>query len=722
MDYKADRKTGIRRRVPLVMQMEAQECGSACLTMILAHYGKWLPLELVRKDCDVSRDGSNAENILKAARQYGMDAYGVKCEPQALRRAGKFPCIAHWDLNHFIVVCGFHGRKVRINDPARGIIDISEEEFDECFTGIALMLSPTEDFVTTEKRHTVIRFIKSRLKNAQSSLLIVLFSGIMAAILNAIDPAFSRVFLDRLLVGKDKAWIPWFFLLLIGVSILQIVLNAVTVHAHYRINGKMTIVGNSSYIWKILHLPLEFFSQRMAGDIQDRQESNAQASATLIYTLAPMLLNTAMMVVYFIIMLRYSVLLSLIGLASVFINAMSSMLISRRRLNYSGGLMRDNAALNSYTLSGIEMINTIKAAGAEQGFFAKWSGYHARLNARKAKYNKENLLFNIFPKVAVSFASSAVLIVGTLLAMRGEFTVGMIIAFQGFLSAFMSPALLLVNSGQTLQEMKTQIDRVDDVMNYPEDHPFSAEEPQGEARKLKGKIELKNVTFGYAKLADPVIRNFDLTIEPGSAVAIVGASGCGKSTISRLLSGLYQPWEGEILYDGKPLSEIPKMLFNSSVAVVDQDITLFEGSVEDNIKMWDRSIEDFEMILAARDASLHADIQTRTGGYRAAVTEDGRNFSGGQRQRMEIARVLAQDPTVIILDEATSALDAITESRVTRSFKERDITSIIIAHRLSTVRECDEICVMRDGVIIGKGNHEELMESCPYYKELIMTA
>ncbi len=383
--------------------------------------------------------------------------------------------------------------------------------------------------------------------------------------------------------------------------------------------------------------------------------------------------------------------------------------------------MRDAGKLAGTTVAGIEMIETIKASGAENGFFEKWAGYQASVNTNTVRFQRMNQLLGLLPSLINSICGTAVLITGVFLAMQGEFTVGMIMAFQGFLSSFVAPATTLISAGQSLQEMRTDMERIEDVMKYPTDPVFDnhAETEDGEYDKLSGNIELKNVTFGYSRLAEPLIKDFSMTLKPGSRVAFVGASGCGKSTLSKLISGLYQPWSGEILFDGKPLSQIDRGVFTGSLAVVDQDITIFEDTIANNIKMWDNSIEDFEMIMAARDAQLHEDIMQREGGYQYKLTEGGKDFSGGQRQRMEIARVLAQDPTIIILDEATSALDAKTEYDVVKSIKDRGITCIVVAHRLSTIRDCDEIIVLERGNVVERGTHEELMKNGGAYTQLV---
>ena len=706
-------------KVPVVMQLEALECGAASLCMILAYYGKWIPLERVREDCGVSRDGSSARNVLKAARFYGLNANGYRYEPEVLKEHGSFPCIIHWNFNHFVVLDGFRGGKAYLNDPARGAYSVSMETFDESFTGVCLQFEPSDTFVPAGKPKSMLSFAAKRLKGTGAAIAFTALTGMIAALMGFIHPAFSRVFLDHLLNGSDLAWTGPFLLFLGGFSLIELIMSALQAVYSLRINGKMAAVGNASYMWKILKMPMRFFSQRMAGDIQGRQFSNASIANVLINTFAPLLLNAVMMVFYCIVMLRYSVILTIIGLTSLLINAFVSNYISRKRINVTRVSMRDSAKLAAVTVAGVEMIETIKASGAENGYFKKWSGYQASVNTQQVKFLKLNQYLGMIPQLVSALANNAVLFLGVFLTMQGQFTVGMIMAFQGFLTSFMTPAMTLISAGQTLQEMRTQMERVDDVMEYPDEVIFKESDISGEMQKLSGRIELKNVVFGYSPLADPLIRDFNMTVTPGKAVAIVGASGCGKSTMSKLIAGLYQPWSGEILFDGKPMKEIPKNVFRGSLAVVDQDIILFEDTISDNIKMWDESIEDFEVILAARDAQIHEDIMQRPKGYQHKLIEGGKDFSGGQRQRMEIARALAQDPTIVILDEATSALDAKTEYEVVKAIRNRGITCIVIAHRLSTIRSCDEIIVMEHGEIKERGTHKELMAGSKLYQELV---
>lgn len=654
----------IAKKVPMVMQLEALECG-------------------------VSRDGSKAKNILKAARSYGLMAKGYRYEIEQLKEVGKFPYIIHWDFNHFVVSNGFKGDKAIINDPARGVVKLSMEEFDKAFTGIAFIF--------------------------------VILTTIISAIVGIIMPGFSRILIDRLLTGQNLEWFKFFITGLILISTIQITMQLIKAVYMLKIQGKFAIVANSEFMWHLLRMPMRFFSQRMAGDIAMRQTLNETIAESLITKLAPLVMNLAMLIFYLLVMLRYSTVLTIIGVSSIFINIFLANVISKKRVNITRVQLRDEGKLVSATVSGIEMIETIKASGAETGFFEKWSGYQASVNTQVVKFAKLNQYLGALPNLIYVLSNIAVLIIGVMLVIDGKFTVGMILAFQGFMYAFMEPAHEIISTGQSMQELRTNMELIEDIMNYPIDDMAAKNDISDDIsyEKLLGNIELKNITFGYSPLDEPLVRNFNLSIKQGECIAIVGLSGCGKSTISKLISGLYKPWSGEILFEGHSIERVNRGVLTSSLAVVDQEITLFEDTIANNIKMWDTSIEDFEMILAARDAKIHEDIMLREDGYQYKMLEGGKDFSGGQRQRIEIARVLAQDPTIIIMDEATSALDAKTENEVVKSIKDRGITCIVVAHRLSTIRDCDQIIVMDKGSIIERGTHEELYNKDGMYKKLV---
>ena len=706
-------------KVPIVMQLETLECGAACLSMILAYHGKWLPLERVRMDCGVSRDGSNAKNIVKAAQNYGLKTKAYKFEPEDLKKKNSFPCIIHWNFNHFVVLCGFKGNDAVINDPASGKVIISEREFDEAFTGICLCFEPDEGFEKSGKPRSVFSYALKKMTKSKASALLVAISSAIISVLGIINLAMSRTYVDSFLVGKNDAMLLPFIIFLVVFSFLQIIVIAIKEVGLYRIDGRFATIGTCEFMWKILHMPIDFFMQRTSGDIQLRMKSNAEIAKNIVTTLAPLVLDTLMMVLYLAIMLKYSFILTLVGIISVFVNLLLCSYVSEKRANIMRVMLRDKGRLTTSTISGIEMIETIRVTGGENGFFERWSGNQAKVNTEENNYVRIDYKIGILPELIYSLTEIIVFITGILFVIKGDFTPGLLLAFQGFLSAFMKPSKKILLAVSLLQELRCDIERVEDVMEYKQDGIYKDEVKTDKYNKLSGNIELKNVTYGHSNLEKPFINDFSMTVKPGQKIAIVGMSGCGKSTIAKLISGLFEPWEGEILFDGKKISEIDRAIFTGSVAVVDQDIILFEDTIANNIKLWDDSIEDFEMIMAARDAQIHNDIMNRLGGYNYRICEDAKDFSGGQKQCMEIARVLAQDPTIIILDEATSALDAKTEHDVVKAISDRGVTCVVIAHRLSTIRDCDMIIVMENGCIKEQGTHDELYAKGGLYSALI---
>ena len=705
-------------RVPIIMQLEALECGAASLAMVMAYYRKWVPLEQVRIDCGVSRDGSNAKNILKAARSYGFNAKGFVYGTEMLKEKATFPCIIHWNKAHFVVLCGFKGNKAYINDPAKGFMKVKMEDFEKAYTGICLMIAPGEEFRAGGKKKSMMQFARKRLVGAGSLVLFFVLVTIITHVIGIFNPIVKQVFVDTLLGGKNPEWLLPFIIFVSVISGLQILTAFVDAIYKYKIRGKLALVGSTTYMWKVLRLPIEFFSQRMAGDIQKRKNENASIAETLIDVFAPLMFNSMMLVFYLVFMLSKSIILTALGVTTVLINVIVSHLISAEKTNIARVQSRDYALVAGMTSKGIEMIETIKVAGAEDNYFYTWNEVQENASNQKLKMARVTQMFGLLPSVLVMLVNYGVLVIGVYLTIKGQFTIGSVLAFQGFLAAFLSPAMTMINSGQTIQEMRTQMERVDDVMEYPVDGNIDRE-IKGEYRLLEGNIEIKNITFGYNRLDKPVISDFSLKAEKGQTIAIVGGSGSGKSTLSKLISGLYGVWSGEILYDGKRIDEIDHEVFVASVAVVDQDIVLFNDTIENNIKMWDKTITDEEMVRAAKDALIYDLIMSKEYKFREKLLEGGKNISGGERQRIEIARALAGEPSIIILDEATSALDAKTEHEVVKAIKARGITCIVIAHRLSTIRDADNIIVLNKGQITEQGRHEELMQNHGYYYDLI---
>ena len=713
-------------KVPQIMQMEALECGAASLAMILAYHGRWEPLEKVRAACGVSRDGSNAWNIVEAAQGYGLEAWGSTYSTEALRDNGSFPCIAFWNFNHFVVVDGFKGKYAYLNDPARGEVKVPVDEFDQSFTGIALEFEKTDAFEEGGEKPSPLRFVRKRLKGLGGPIAFVMVTAAITSLVAILNTSLGKVFMDHVLTGEDPNWLMPLITLMIALALVTGIVSILNAVYLTRIQGKIAIVSSSRFMRHLLHLPVEFYTQRMVGDLQQRLAMNESIAFSLIGQLAPVLINLAMLVLYLAIMLDYSVVLTAVGLATILINTFLARYISNKRVNISRAGAANAGKLYATTVSGIDMMETIKSAGAENGFFKRWAGLQAAVNESDVQTARLDTYLGMVPGLVTQVANIIVLALGILLIVKGEFTPGALLAFTGFLSAFMAPVNQTINLGQTIQEMTTQVERVEDVLNYPVDVPEDSgvttieDERWSDREKLCGQIDLEGVTFGYSPLAPPLISGLDLHLEPGQWVALVGGSGCGKSTVAKLISGLYQPWEGTVKFDGVPIADIPRSIVRGSLAVVDQEIVTFDDSVSDNVKLWDRSVEDYDIILACRDAGIHDVVAEREGGYSSPILPGGSNFSGGQLQRLEIARALASDPTMIILDEATSALDAQTEVDVIRRIRDREITCIVVAHRLSTIRDCDEIIVLDHGEVVERGTHDELMAQGGAYTELVL--
>ena len=697
------------------MQMESVECGAASLTMILAHYGKWLPLEEVRAACGVSRDGSSAKDIVLAARNYGLEAEGYQVTPEALE--GMQPAIIHWNFNHFVVFRGFKKGVACLNDPNAGPVEIPMDDFRKSFTGVALTFDPTVSFKQGGHRTRILAYVRKYLQGAGEAFWLTFVFALLAAFVALVIPLFTRIFLDEILSGKNRDWSSKFFLIMGTVALFQFIL--VLLHTRYakRVAGSLALKGNVKYLNHVLRLPISFFAMRSVGELQQRQHLNETITHSLVEVLAPQIINIALLVLYLALMLSYSVVLTLVGIIAAVVNLIIVQYNSNQRINLIHSMEQSTGKYFSATVSCIDNMESIKAAGAETGFFEYWSGLWAKKFNMEGNATDQQLKMGLLPILVSGLVNTTILILGALLILKGELSVGMLLAFQGFMSSFLSPVNDIVNASKTIVVMRSQMERIEDVMKYPEDH----RENEGEMYegKLGGLVELKNVTFGYSTLLPPLIENFNLRIEPGHSVAFVGSSGCGKSTLAKLISGLYKPWSGEILFDGRPIESISSEELTNSVAVIDQNVVLFDDTVAQNIRMWDESIEDFTLMMACNDAQIRDDIVSRPNGFGTKLVRGGQNFSGGQRQRMEIATALAKEPAVLIMDEATSALDPKTEDEVMASIRMMGPTQIIIAHRLSTIRDCDEILVMDQGKILQHGTHEELMAQEGLYRDLM---
>jgi NHLM bacteriocin system ABC transporter peptidase/ATP-binding protein len=708
-----------RVRTPTVIQMEAVECGAASLAMVLAYHGRFESLERLRSACGVSRDGSKASNLLSAARQFGLLAKGYKKEPEQLRTM-PLPMIVFWNFNHFLVLEGFKKSRVYLNDPMCGPRVVTEEEFDQSFTGIVIVFEKGPDFRKGGERHGFWKSLARRLPGARAPLAYVALATLALAVPGIVIPAFSRIVVDQVLVGRLEYWIKPLLLAMGITAVVRAALTWLQQRFLTALEMKLSLASASRFFWHVLHLPCEFFAQRFAGEIGTRVEINDRVAALLSGDLATSFANLILAFAYGLLMLGYDPALGALGGGLAAINFGVLRFVSRKRADANRRLLQERGKFLGASMAALQNIETLKATGAETESFATWGGYQAKVLLAEQELGAWSLGLTVVPPFLTLLNGVAVLALGGLHVMNGTLSMGMLVAFQSLMASFTEPVNKMVDLGGRLQEAQGDMNRLDDVLHYPQIEAGCAADPHG--HKLDGWLELRDVTFGYSRLEPPLIENFSLKLRPGQRVAITGSSGSGKSTVAKLVCGLYQPWSGEILFDGRPRGEVPHDVLCNSLGFVDQDIMLFEGSVRENLALWDDTIEEPVMVQAAEDACIHDDITTRPGGYDYRTEEGGRNFSGGQRQRLEIARALLNEPRILILDEATSSLDPLTEKKVDDAVRRRGCTCLIVAHRLSTIRDCDEIVVLERGRVVERGIHEDLLAKNGTYAQLVRFA
>jgi len=712
-------------KTPTVLQMEAVECGAAALSIILSYYGKFVPLEKLRIACGVSRDGLKATNILKAAREYGLEAKGYAKSIKKLMQL-EMPAIIFWNFNHFLVIEGFTKNKVFLSDPAQGRYHVSHQEFDDAFTGVVLTFKPSEKFEKGNEKKGLLASLSSRVSNSKMSIVYIILASLFLVIPGLVIPSFMKMFIDKYLVNGVAEFVMPLLLVMGGTLIINSMLVYLQQYYLLRLETKLALTTSSKFLWHVFHLPIAFFTQRYSGEIGNRVSLNDKVARLLSGDLANSALNVIVVIFYALLMFSYDVVLTVIGIAMATLNIVALKFVSRARKDGNHRLINENGKLLGTTTSGINMIETLKASGRESDFFTTWTGYLAKVMNAQQELGWLTTRLNIIPPLLMSLTSTIILGVGAMRVMDGQMTLGMLVAFLYLMNNFMVPVNQLVRVGSLLQETEGDMGRIDDVLNYEIASEFDEKTTSKNDKltdknldKLTGHLEMKNITFGYNTTMPALIEDFNLSLKPGSRVALVGGSGSGKSTVARLVAGLYDPWEGDILFDDKLRKDIPRHIITESVAVIDQDVLMFKGSIQENIAFWDTKIPEKHIIQSAKDAAIHDVVAARTNAYDSEVTERGANFSGGQLQRLEIARALALNPSILIMDEATSALDSKSEKIVMDNIKKRGCTCLIVAHRLSTIMDCDEIIVMEFGKIAERGTHQELLDKNGVYAQLI---
>jgi ATP-binding cassette subfamily C protein len=703
--------------------MEAVECGAAALGIIMYYLGRVVPLPELRRECGVSRDGSKASNMLKAARRYGLEAKGFKKELTQLREL-PLPYIVFWNFNHFLVVEGWGKEKVYLNDPATGPCTISLQEFDEAYTGVVLVMQPGEEFKPGGRQASMLLALWSRLQGTTGALTYCLIAGLLLTLVGLVVPVFTQIFVDEILIQGRQHWLRPLLLAMAIAAILQGALTLLRLRYLRRLKIKLAVGMSSRFLWHILRLPVSFYAQRFAGEISNRTSLNDQVADILSGQLATTVIDTVMLGFYVIVMSQYDLVLTAIVFGFALINVITLQSISRQRKDANQRLIQDYGKAAGASIAALQSIETLKASGLESDFFARWSGYYTKAINSQQELGVTNQTLSVLPVLLSALSAAFLLAVGGLRVMDGHLSIGMLVAFQGMMQNFQQPVDSLVSFGRTLQELDGNLIRLDDVLDNPTDPQL---EQRGKTEngqtplkpKLEGHLELQNLTFGYSRLEAPLIENFSLEVQPGQRVALVGGSGSGKSTVAKLVGGLYESWSGEILLDRQPKAEIPTQLLTNSLAMVEQDILMFSGTVRDNLTLWDTTIPDKYLKQACQDAAIDDVVQSMPGGYNAELAEGAANLSGGQRQRLEIARALVNNPSILIMDEATSALDSETEKIIDNNLRRRGCTCLIVAHRLSTIRDCDEIIVLDRGKVVQRGTHEELWQQGGVYARLI---
>lgn len=704
-------------RTPTVYQMEATECGAASLAMILAYFGSHIPLEKLRIETGVSRDGCNAGNIMKAAKRLGLECHGYRREPEALRKLTP-PCIIHWNFNHFVVLEGFRGKHAYLNDPACGRRKLTMEELDEGFTGVVLTFAVTPDFHRCKSDNGTLEFLKERLQGSGSAVAKMVFTGLLLVFPGVVLPVLSQVFMDKVIVGADMSWFRGVILFMAAAVLMQALLSFYRGALLQRLRSKMIMMSGYKFLSKLLRLPIGFFDQRYVGDLTGRADNNVSVCDFLAGDLADTALNIFSAVFFLVLLCVYSPLLTLIACAAAAINLVIAKLGADSISKTVMKQRQDSGRLAGAVCAGLSITGTLKASGAENEYTGRILGYSAKEAVTEQRLNRLQQIISVVPGVVTQLSSVGVLLAGAVLVIRGEFTVGMLLAFNSLYSSFSQPVDQLVGMVQKIQTVRADISRVQDINNYGADPKFSSTAVQKNTSKLEGRVELRDISFGYSTLEKPLVQGLSFRLNSGSSVAFVGPSGCGKSTLMKLLLGFESPVSGKIYYDGKDIESLDKRELRKKFGVVLQDGKLISGSIFENITITAPRATVKDVNAVAEAVGLKDDIDRMPMGLHTVLSEDCGTISGGQQQRILIARAIISKPSILFFDEATSALDNITQAMVCSSLEKLNATRIVIAHRLSTIMKCDRIIVLDSGKIAEQGTFDELMAANGLFSSL----
>ncbi len=709
-------------KVPVVIQMRPGENGAAALCMMLGYYKKYVPIQEMREVCVSSRNGSSPQQMADAAQRYRLDAKVETPGFEELRNM-KLPLLVSWKKRYWCILTSIRGDIVSITDPAKGEIKMTMEKFEELYSGKVIIVSKGSGFVADGKRESLLSLIKGRLEYLRKPLFSLMILTLICIFLNIGMVKLQKSILDsHMSPSTDEEMKAALVILLVYIVALAayFIFSVAKTNLINRSSRDISAVSGSRLFKKMFDQPLKFFEQYSAGELMSRIDNNINLDNSIIRSLVPRAVDAVMTVVYLVTLMRYNSIMTIVCLAVILIDLAVNLKIQERNAIAARSMTTSGNVLNTAVLNGMNMIETIKSTGSERSFYNMWRDSQMQANDGKLHSQKINALITFVSGIHGYLLQGIQLFLGAYFVLHGSFTLGSMALFQGILNNMNSSLNNCITAVNSLQTMRTNIERVNDIMLRDSRQPIPLPESEYDsADKLGGHLVARNISYRY-NLGDRLaVDDVSMEVMPGQMVAIVGKTGCGKSTMLKILADLYEAESGEILYSGKHRDEIPDVVFHSSVMTVDQDTMMFEDSVYNNIRMWDSTIENYEVILAARDALIHDRILRGKRDYGEPIEENGRNFSGGELQRLELARALAHEPTLLFLDEFTSALDALTEDRVIQSIRAKGTTCVIVAHRLSTIVDCDRIYVMDGGKIVQEGTHEELYAQEGLYRDLI---